>query len=85
MTGTDDEEPVVFAHGACFVCGRPFAFNPFRVPSFPWQGRREPICQGCVDDVNPARVARGLPPIVPLPGAYEPASADEWNHGGDDT
>lgn len=62
----------VLAHGLCIGCSRPFAFNPLRVPSCLVNGVREPICQICVDRVNPQRIANGLEPIVPLPGAYEP-------------
>lgn len=73
----DDEESggVVSALGPCFVCGRLFWFSPVRVPSIPVAGVREPICLACVNDVNPERIAKGLPPIVPLPGAYEPEDA----------
>ena len=39
---------------------------------------RKPICASCVELANPLREERGLEPIRPLPGAYEPASeADE--------
>jgi len=41
------------------------------VPSVRIGHAREPICQACVDRVNPTRIAGGLAPIVPLPGAYE--------------
>jgi hypothetical protein len=57
---------------ACAGCGRLFHYNPHRVPSLRVNGAREPICAACVERVNPARVAKGLAPIVPLPGAYEP-------------
>ena len=40
-------------------------------------GEREPICQACVDQLNPIRIKNGLQPIVPLPGAYEPQDEDE--------
>ena len=59
-------------YGECIGCGRPFYFNAYRVPSITIRGTREPICPHCVARVNPRRVANGLPPIVPLPGAYEP-------------
>lgn len=57
--------------GVCYGCRRTFGFNPERVPSLTVDGKREPICQACVDRVNPRRVANGLEPIVPLPGAYD--------------
>jgi hypothetical protein len=63
--------------GACIGCGKVFSFNPVRVPSIRIKGSREPICQACVDRVNPTRIANGLEPIVPLPDAYEPCDEDE--------
>ena len=60
---------------ACVGCGRLFGgYSPTRVPSVRLHadGEREPICATCVARVNPRRVANGLPPIVPLPGAYDP-------------
>jgi hypothetical protein len=65
----------MFVLGPCFGCGRPFTYSAERVPSIPIDGERRPICQTCVDRVNPMRVANGLEPIVPLPGAYEPDEA----------
>jgi len=53
-------------------CGRRFTFNAERVPSITVNGAREPFCRACVDEVNPRRVAAGLDPIIPLPGAYDP-------------
>jgi hypothetical protein len=35
-------------------------------------GRREPICQACVNALNPIRKKNGLPPIIPPDDAYEP-------------
>jgi hypothetical protein len=67
----------VYCIGDCFGCGRLFQFNPLRVPSVRIEGKREPICQICVAYVNPMRVARGLPPIVPLPNAYGPCDESE--------
>lgn len=61
----------------CIGCGQPFAFHPHRVPSVVVNGSREPICQSCVDQANPRRIAEGLEPIVPLPGAYEPCPEEE--------
>ena len=68
----------MLAMGPCIGCGRTFSFNPDKVPSTSAvTGTREPICQGCVDRINPMRVKNGLEPIVPLPGAYEPQAEDE--------
>jgi len=66
-----------FVLGGCFGCGRMFAFSPVRVPSISIAGERRPVCQVCVDRVNPMRRKNGLPEIVPLAGAYEPCSEDE--------
>lgn len=62
----------MYVLGSCFGCGQRFAFSAERVPSIVVDGEREPICLQCVTRVNPTRVAAGLDPIVPLPGAYEP-------------
>jgi len=58
----------------CFGCNVLFTYNPDLVPSIrdPKTGSKEPICQSCVDTANPRRIANGLEPIRPLPGAYEP-------------
>jgi hypothetical protein len=64
-------------HGYCIGCRNLFSFNPVRVPSVTIGGTRQPICQGCVDRVNPMRVANGLDPIVPLPDAYEACDESE--------
>ena len=71
--------------GTCFGCKKPFSFHPHRVPAIRVNSRgeqdpngsREPICQTCVDAVNPMRVKNGLVPIQILPGAYEPCNAQE--------
>jgi hypothetical protein len=64
----------VMAHSYCFGCGRLFSYNPRRVPSVRPQPDMppEPICQACVDEVNPIRMAKGLPPIIPYTDAYDP-------------
>lgn len=67
-----DDEPHAFAFGACFGCGRMFAFNPVYVPSIPINGVKQPICLDCVNIANPRRIKNGLAPIVPHPEAYEP-------------
>jgi NAD-dependent SIR2 family protein deacetylase len=65
------------ATSACIGCGRVFSYNPVRVPSMTVKGSREPICRGCVEIVNPRRIANGLAPIVPHPEAYEPCDEGE--------
>jgi len=66
----------VMITSTCFGCKRMFSYHPNKVPSIRVEGDRKPICQDCVEQANPLRVKNGLPPIVPLPGAYEPA--DEY-------
>jgi len=57
----------------CPGCRQPFIYNPSAVPSVKLDGWRKPICRGCLDRlINPDRIANGLEPIVPLPGAYDP-------------
>jgi hypothetical protein len=63
--------------GNCVACGRLFYFSPTKVPSLIIAGEREPVCASCVEWVNPIRLASGLDPIVPLPGAYEPDDESE--------
>ena len=67
----------LFMLAPCVSCNKPFGFNPDKVPSLLIAGVREPVCEECVNRANPLRKANGLPPIVPLPGAYEPAAEDE--------
>lgn len=62
----------MYVIGACYGCKRPFSFNADLVPSLTIKGHREPFCRPCIDAANPVRVAKGLPPIVPAEGAYEP-------------
>lgn len=68
---------VVLCTSACIGCGRIFSYNPMRVPSVTVKGSREPICEACVKRVNPMRIANGLPPIIPLPDAYEACDESE--------
>ena len=56
---------------ACVGCGRPFFYNPLRVPSIVVNGNREPVCLDCVNRANPVRRQAGLPEIVPHPDAYD--------------
>jgi len=66
-----------FAAAACIGCNRVFTFNPMRVPSITINGSREPICGDCVERANPLRLKNGLPPIEPLPDAYEACDESE--------
>ncbi len=76
----------------CVGCDTIFAYNP-HVPSVkvrrvgepgnwhweedPVNGQREPICQSCIERVNPVRIANGLPPFEPHPDAYKPVRESE--------
>jgi hypothetical protein len=63
-------EGVMIAIGPCFGCNQIFGFDPELVPSIVYDGERRQICLACVTRANPFRKENGLPPIVPLPGAY---------------
>lgn len=76
---------VLWAMGPCWSCHQLFSFNPVRVPSFRIgddgkpsdTGTRVPICEHCFERFNQRRVEAGLPRLVALPGAYEPAEEGE--------
>ena len=40
-------------------------------------GKREPICQACVDRVNPMRIKNGLQPDCAAADAYEACDESE--------
>ena len=67
------------AVGSCVSCRKVFSFNPMRVPSITYGGTRQPICQDCVDRINPERRKNGVPEIVPHPDAY--TACDEGELG----
>lgn len=67
----------MLAYGSCIACGRPFAFNPVRVPSLRVRGTREPVCEPCMNRANTTRAAAGLPLLAILPGAYDAADEGE--------
>jgi len=66
------DEGYEIALGACFGCKESFMFNPYKVPSYRYKGRREPICAVCMADANRLRVERGEEPHPIAPDAYEP-------------
>jgi len=69
-----------FVTSACGSCGHLFSYHPNRVPSLrDASGVRQPICVNCIAQANIVRKKNGLDPIVPLPGAYEPADENEVN------
>jgi hypothetical protein len=61
----------------CVACRQPFTCNPYRVPSIPIEGVRQPVCRSCIEAANRRRAALGNEPIAVLPGAYDPA--DEYD------
>lgn len=69
--------------GACYCCGRPFTFNPLRVPSVrdPSTNKREPICLNCIVPINEKRVANGLEPAVIHSDAYDAVDEHEVSWG----
>lgn len=69
-----------YATSCCFGCGQLFSYNPMRVPSIRIDGDRKPVCLACVDRVNPRRIEQGLPPIVPLPDAYQPCNEEDLSY-----
>lgn len=68
-----------FVAGHCFVCRRIFTYNPNYVPSIRVNskgepdpnGKREPICSGCMEIGNKTREEMGLSPHPIHPQAYE--------------
>jgi hypothetical protein len=67
----------VYATSECFGCKKVFNYNPVKVPSIRIDGVREPVCAACIERANPRRIANGLEPVVPLPGAYDPCLEEE--------
>jgi hypothetical protein len=61
----------VIVIGPCACCGRLFEFNAHLVPSMTVDGIEKPICRRCIRRANTTRIANGLAPLVPLPGAYD--------------
>lgn len=68
---------VVVVISPCIGCQLPFSYHPHLVPSVVVKGQREPVCEDCVRNANPLRIANGLEPIAILPGAYEPCEESE--------
>lgn len=66
---------VFIAISPCQFCGRVFAYDPDKVPSF----EERPICESCIEEINEG-VRSGKvqgPEFVPQPGAYHhPVEAD---------
>lgn len=57
--------------GNCVVCHVPFPYDPKLVPTTSsYTGRREPICEDCVKELNRVRKGKGVQPIAYQPQAY---------------
>jgi len=68
----------VIAQGLCWVCGRPFAFNPMKVPSMRQEdGRKEPVCLDCMTKANLTRKKNGMAPLPIAPDAYSPINEED--------
>jgi hypothetical protein len=65
------------ATGACLTCKRIFTFNPVRVPSFRYNGQKEPICNGCMELINQKRSEAGIEPFVIAADAYDACDEGE--------
>lgn len=63
----------VTGFGPCYLCTRPFSFNPSKVPSF----KGEPICRACMEAVNQKRQELGKPAFAISKDAYEPCPEEE--------
>ncbi len=62
----------MLAYGPCICCKRPFSYNPVTVPSTSaFTGEREPVCHGCMDQLNARRRMMGLAPFPIIEGAYD--------------
>ena len=74
----------VMVMGPCCNCGRPFSYNPHKVPSIRVKdgkpdpdGKREPVCETCIITGNERRKAAGLDPFPINPDAYVPMDERE--------
>jgi len=61
----------------CAGCGRPFYFNPHKVPSIRINGVKEPVCARCMAHVNTVRREAGVPELTVHPDAYGPLDENE--------
>ena len=49
-------------------------FHPRKVPSYSVDGKRYPVCAGCMEGINQRRQAQGLPRFAVETGAYDVAA-----------
>lgn len=63
--------------GTCCNCHGFMQFNPIRVPSVRIDGKREPVCKTCIEELNAKRKLVGAEPWPVHPDAYEPVDENE--------
>jgi hypothetical protein len=63
----------VTGFGPCYLCTRPFHFNPRNVPSV----KGEPICRSCIEAVNQKIRELGKPAFEIHTDAYDPCPEEE--------
>jgi len=63
-----------FVVGCCVACHKTFSFNPRRVPSLIYKGRREPLCRECAERWN--EIHQDSRREI-LEGAYDPFPEEE--------
>lgn len=67
----------VLVFGHCCNCSQFMKFNPIHVPSVRVNGKREPVCKKCVEELNEKRKLVGAEPWPIHPEAYEAADENE--------
>lgn len=70
-------ESYAMLHCECIGCHQPVAVNPNFAPSLRVNGKREPLCRSCAEQINRNRVAAGMAPCPIHPQAYEPCPESE--------
>lgn len=61
----------MFVSGRCCICRHRFIYDPALVPATTViSDKLEPVCQTCLRSVNEKRKSKGLPAVIPKPGAY---------------
>lgn len=66
-----------FCVGPCYSCRQTFTFNPMKVPSYPVNGVRQPVCKNCITLANTIREKKGIDLLRYAEDAYEPIDERE--------